>query len=132
MKKRIYHFHSYDIQIKNRILEQEQIKTMTINEFRELALSFPGTEENPHFDRTAFKVVNKRIFASLHEESQSANVKLPVTEQSAFCSFDKKAVYQVPNKWGLQGWTTFELPALPRELILEALETAYKDVFKTR
>lgn len=95
-------------------------------------MSFPGTVENPHFERAAFKVINKRIFATLHEKSGTANLKFPEADQSAFCSFGEGAVYAVPNKWGLQGWTTFELEKLPRELMLDALETAYKDVLKKK
>jgi predicted DNA-binding protein (MmcQ/YjbR family) len=105
---------------------------MTIKEFRQMALSFPGTIEAPHFDRAAFKVVNKRIFATLHEESKTANVMLTEVDQSVFCSFDKKIVYPVPNKWGLQGATTFELKNVPKELMLDALDTAYKAVFKPK
>lgn len=66
--------------------------------FRELALSFPGTEENPHFDRRAFKVTNKTIFATLHEESKIANLKLSRIDQSVFSTYDINAVYPVPNK----------------------------------
>ena len=106
-------------------------RIMTAAEFRDLALSFPGTVENPHFDRLAFKVVNRRTFATLHEESGTANVKLSPVDQPVFCSIGKEAVYTVPNKWGLQGWTTFELKALPRELVLDALETAYMDVLNS-
>jgi predicted DNA-binding protein (MmcQ/YjbR family) len=105
---------------------------MTAKEFRELALGFPGTEENPHFDRLAFKVTNKRIFATLHEKSEVANVKFSPVDQSVFCSYGKKAVYAVPNKWGLQGWTTFELKKVPKELMLDALDTAYQDVLKSK
>lgn len=105
---------------------------MTIKQFRELALSFPGTIETPHFDRAAFKVEKKRIFATLHEESTTANLKLSEVDQSVFCQFNKKAVYPVPNKWGLQGWTTFELKQVPRELMQDALDTAYKDVLKSK
>ena len=105
---------------------------MTVAEFRELALSFPGTEENPHFERKAFKVMGKRIFATVHEESGMANLKLSVIDQSVFCSYGKKAVYAVPNKWGLQGWTTFELKKVPKSLMLDALNTAYQDVVKPK
>lgn len=109
-----------------------KLVSMTNQAFRELALSFPGTIENPHFDRAAFKIVNKRIFATLHEASETANLKLSVTDQSVFCSFGKNAVYPVPNKWGLQGWTTFELKKVPEELMLDALDTAYKDVLRSK
>ena len=105
---------------------------MTVNEFINMALSFPGTVENAHFDRKAFKVVNKRIFATLHEETQTANLKFSDIDQSVFCDYGKKAVYPVPNKWGLQGWTTFELKKIPGALMLDALETAYKDAMKSK
>lgn len=105
---------------------------MTTEEFKALALSFPGTIESPHFDRVAFKVINKRIFATLHEASETANLKFAETDQSVFCSFDKRAVYPVPNKWGMHGWTTFELKRVPKELVLDALDTAYKEVIKPR
>ena len=105
---------------------------MTAEEFKEIALSFPGTEENPHFDRQAFKVIKKRIFATLHAGSGTANLKLTEVDQSVFCNFDAAAVYPVPNTWGLQGWTTFELAKVPKELMLDALDTAYKDVLKPK
>ncbi len=107
---------------------------MTAEEFRNLALSFPGTIEAPHFDRAAFKVVNRRIFATLHEESATANLKFSPADQPVYCSFNKKekAVYAVPNKWGLQGWTSFELKKVNRELMLDALDTAYKEVIKSK
>lgn len=103
-----------------------------INTFRQIALSFQGTEEKPHFNRAAFKVINKRIFATLHSESETANIIFSKKDQNVFCSFDNKAVYPVPNKFGLMGWTTFDLKKLPRELITEALFTAYNDVLKTK
>ena len=105
---------------------------MTPEEFKKLALSFPGAVDAPHFDRTAFKVSGKRIFATLHEATETANLKLTEVDQSVFCSFNKKSVYPVPNKWGLQGWTTFELKNIPSELMLDALDTAHKDVFKSK
>lgn len=84
---------------------------------------------NPHFDRMAFKVTGKRIFATLHEASNTANIKLTPVDQSVFSDFGQHAVYAVPNKWGLQGWTTFELGKLPRALVRDALDLAYKEVF---
>jgi len=100
--------------------------------FRKLALSFPGTEENPHFDRAAFKVSGRRIFATLLEKNGTANLLFSPADQQRFCSFDKNAVYPVLNKFGLQGWTTFELKKAPVELISEALFTAYQDVMKPK
>lgn len=100
--------------------------------FRKLALSLPGTEEAPHFDRAAFKVTGRRIFATLHEESMTANLFLPVNEQAVYTAFDGGFVYPVPNKFGLQGWTTFELKSIPLELVSDALLTAYNGVLNTK
>jgi predicted DNA-binding protein (MmcQ/YjbR family) len=105
---------------------------MSNNEFASLALSFPGTEENPHFDRRAFKVTGRRIYATLHEKTNTANLKLSPVDQSVFCLFDKKTVYPVPNKWGVQGWTTFELKKIPKEFMLDALNTAYNEAVKKK
>jgi hypothetical protein len=38
---------------------------MDVNSFKRIALSFPGTMEQPHFERTAFKIIGKNIFATL-------------------------------------------------------------------
>ncbi len=104
---------------------------VSIKTFKQLALSFEGTEERPHFNRTAFKVINKRIFATLLEENETANIVLSLSDQQIYCSFDKNSVYPVPNKFGLHGWTTFELPKVPVELISDALLTAYNAVINS-
>lgn len=100
---------------------------MTTKDFRALALSFPDTIEQPHFDRVAFKVVKRRIFATLHEPSGTANVFLTPTDQSTFCLYKNDVVYPVPNKWGLKGATTFVLKKVPKSLMRDALQTAYHD-----
>lgn len=103
---------------------------MKTEEFKEQALSFPNTIEAPHFDRRAFKVVNKRIFATLHEESGTANLKLSLSDQTFFCNLNRKAIYPVPNKWGEQGWTTFNLEKIESGLMMDALNTAFNEIFK--
>jgi hypothetical protein len=100
---------------------------MDINEFTEMAFSFEGVVSQPHFDRTAFKVVGKRIFATLHEKSESANIVLSLQEQKIFCTIDP-SIYPVPNKWGDKGWTTFEMKKIESPVILDALNSAYKNV----
>jgi hypothetical protein len=100
--------------------------------FRQLALSFEGTEQAPHFDRIAFKVTGRKIFATLLEEALSANILLAPSEQAVYTAFDEKYVYPVPNKWGLKGWTTFELKKLPDDLVSSALFSAYREVLQTK
>lgn len=105
---------------------------MTTEEFRQLALSFPGTEEAPHFERRAFKVTGKRIFTTMLEAKASVNVVLKPTEQPSFCKLDKKHIYPIPNKWGERGWTTFEIKHLDRAVVQTALESAYKAVIEQK
>ncbi|MEQ9102783.1 MAG: MmcQ/YjbR family DNA-binding protein [Imperialibacter sp.] len=102
---------------------------VTTEIFRKIALSFPGVEEMPHFDRAAFKA--RVIFATLHESSRTANIKFNEVDQSVFCEFEK-GVFPVPNKWGQQGWTTFELDKVPEELVKDALETAYRETLNKK
>lgn len=105
---------------------------MTTERFRQLALSLPETVEQPHFDRKAFKAAGKRIFATMHEGSATVNLKLSPVDQSVFCSVDRESIYPVPNKWGLQGWTTFELRRMTQGPMMDALKTAYSEVMKGR
>lgn len=102
---------------------------MNNEQFTEMTLSFPGTISQPHFNRTAFKVTGKRIFATLDEAKESANIMLTPDEQKVFCGMDK-SIYPVPNKWGLKGATTFEIKAIERGIILEGLRSAYEAVIK--
>lgn len=117
---------------KLRIRYFNTLAYVTPQQFRNLALSFPGTEENLHFDRAAFKVIKKRIFATMHEPSKTVNMKLTVADQKAFCSLDAKSIYPLPNKWGLSGWTTFEIVRMETEVIQAGLETAYHDVVREK
>lgn len=103
---------------------------MTVSEFTDLALAFPETERHPHFDRTAFKVIRKRTFATLHSTSLSANIVLTPAQQVEFSELKNPSIFPVQNKWGEKGWTTFELPEIPAEIVQAALELAYQNVMK--
>ena len=100
---------------------------VSIDTFRELALALKDTEELPHFEKTSFRI-RKKIFATLAVASAQACVKLSPIDQSAFCSFDKTAIYPVPNKWGQQGWTMIELKKVRKDMLKDALHTAYHEV----
>src|SRR5882724_534127 len=98
--------------------------------FQEMALSFPHTEQVPHFERQGFKVTGKKMFATYLEENNSANIFLTPTEQKLFCKIDPVNIYPVPNKWGEKGATTFELNNVAKEFVMEALLSAYNEVVK--
>lgn len=93
--------------------------------FADMALSFAGTEQRPHFERTGFRVSGKRMFATYLAKDNTANIFLTVSEQALFCAMDPTNIHPVPNKWGEKGATTFRLDRVARELVMEALLSAY-------
>jgi predicted DNA-binding protein (MmcQ/YjbR family) len=102
---------------------------VSIKTFRQIALSFEGTAEEPHFEKTSFRV-KKKIFATLNEKENRATIKLSLTEQDLFCVYDKDVMYPVPNKWGKQGWTHINLKTIPKEMCEDALKIAYFQIIK--
>jgi len=100
--------------------------------FQAMALSFPHTEQVPHFERIGFKITGKRMFTTYLEKNNTANIFLAPAEQKLFCKMDKENIYPVPNKWGEKGATTFELNTVARELVMEALLSAYNEVVKPK
>ena len=101
---------------------------ITGEQFADLALSFPGTTQKPHFDRTGFSVTGKRMFATYLAKNNTANIFLTPVEQAVFCKMDPENIYPVPNKWGEKGATTFELNRLPIAFVQEALLSAYNEI----
>lgn len=91
---------------------------------RRIALSLPEVTEEPHFEKTSFRV-SKKIFATAVPEHSRATVKLSPADQDIFCTFDNTVIYPVPNKWGKQGWTHVNLPAVKEEMLTELLKAAY-------
>ena len=100
--------------------------------FQAMALSFPHTEQVPHFERIGFKITGKRMFSTYLEKNNTANIFLTPAEQKLFCEMDKANIYPVPNKWGEKGATTLELNTVARELVMEALHSAYNEIVKAK
>ena len=99
--------------------------------FQAMALSFPHTEQVPHFERIGFKIASRRMFTTYLEKNNTANIFLTPAEQKLFCKIDKANIYPVPNKWGEKGATTFELDGVTREVVMEALLSAYNEIIKS-
>lgn len=100
---------------------------VTMQTFRELALSFPETTEEAHFEKTSFRV-KKKIFATYDAVNNRACVKLSEMDQDVFSKADKSNIYPVDNKWGKQGWTLIEMNTVKKELFADALTCAYCEV----
>jgi predicted DNA-binding protein (MmcQ/YjbR family) len=100
---------------------------VSIETFRKLALSFPEATEEPHFEKSSFRV-KKKIFATYDDVMKKACIKLSEIDQDVFSSADKTIIYPVDNKWGKQGWTIIEISKVREELFIDALKTAYCEV----
>ena len=90
-----------------------------------IALSFEGTGEQPHFNRTAF-TVKKKIFATLSYEHKTLNLKFTPQAQMIFCPPENDVIFAIPNGWGRQGWTTIDLSKANGKLVKSALAEAYR------
>jgi predicted DNA-binding protein (MmcQ/YjbR family) len=101
-----------------------------VETFRQFALSFADTNEQPHFDATSFRV-NGKIFASLEINKRKACLKFSPDDQQQFCSFDK-AIYPVDNHWGKSGWTYIDIDKIREDLLVDALTSAYKEVSQSK
>ena len=97
---------------------------ITIDTFRKLALSFPGSEEHPHFDKSSFRF-KKKIFATLWEKENKVMIKLPLAEQSVYCTYDPQCFSPVHGAWGKQGCTFVELKMVKKKMLEEALSIAF-------
>jgi len=100
---------------------------VSITTFRKLALSFPEVTEEPHFEKTSFRV-KKKIFATYDAQKKRACIKLSEIDQHVFSTAGKATIFPVDNKWGKQGWTLIEMNHVSKDLFLDALTTAYCEV----
>ncbi len=97
---------------------------VSIETVRQMALSFPESDEHPHFERCAFRV-KKKIFATLSENDNSINLKLSLEDQSVFCSFDNAVIRPVAGGWGRIGFTFVNLKKIKKAMFKDALTMAY-------
>lgn len=98
-----------------------------IDFLREIALSLPEGEEEPHFEKASFRVKNK-IFVTYDKKLNKACLKLSEINQAVFSLVDKNVIYPVPNKWGKQDWTFIELDQLNNDILEDAIKKAYTEV----
>ena len=96
---------------------------------RELALSFPEAEEQPHWGNPSFRV-RKRIFATLGEYEGVVVLKIPVNEQEGLLQAAPDAF--VLNAWSKQGWLGVKLGTIEPELFEDLLEGAWRRVAPKR
>jgi hypothetical protein len=97
---------------------------ISIPDFTRQAMSLAEAVEQPHFEKTSFRV-RKKIFATLDAKAYLACILLTPVDQSIYVDADPGPVYPVPNKWGLKGATYVELKKANKRIVKAMLISAY-------
>lgn len=100
---------------------------MTQEEFRDLALGFPESQQSGHFDVMDFRVARK-IFATLREADGRAVLKLSPDEQQLLMQTAPGMFEPVKGAWGLKGWTRVLLDRADAPTVRHAMAMAWKSV----
>ena len=100
---------------------------MTANQFRQLVLSFPDTEERAHHGHPDFRV-GGRIFATVgHPDDTRGMVQLTPEQQAEFMHDHPQVFSPAAGKWGQGGSTIVDLPKSTKAVLQTALEAAWKN-----
>ncbi len=101
---------------------------MNADEFRELALGFPDTEERSHMNHPDFRVRGK-IFATIGPDETWGMVKLTPTQQQEYQRIDP-AFRPASGKWGDGGATLIDLADSDEDSVRAALREAWQNVIE--
>ena len=99
---------------------------MTADEFREIALSFPDTEERSHMNHPDFRVGGK-IFATLGPDEDWGMTKLTPEQQQDYLRMEP-AFKPASGKWGDGGATIITLADADEDSVRQALNDAWHNV----
>ena len=97
---------------------------ITNRQFRKIALSFPEATEQPHFEKTSFRV-KKKIFATLDESKRLAVLKFTPIDQTVFSDISKGSIYPVQGAWGKSGYTYLDLKKVSAGMFKDAMNCSY-------
>lgn len=104
-----------------------KIALMTPNEFRKLALNFPGAIESAHMNHPDFRIGGK-IFATLGPGESWGMVKLTPEQQRSFMQEEPNVFSPCSGAWGRGGATTVNLASAKQGLVKTALSAAFQNV----
>ena len=98
---------------------------MSLEEFAEMALSFPETIQASHFNTTDFRV-NGKIFATLRPEKLRGVLLLTREDQSLLRETSGDMFEPVPGSWGEKGSTYVVLDSANPYAVRHAMAIAWK------
>jgi hypothetical protein len=100
---------------------------MTADEFRDIALCFPGSEERSHMNHPDFRVGGK-IFATLGPKEEWGMAKLTPAEQQDFIQAEPASFKPASGKWGEGGATIITLDDADEDSVRRALYAAWRNL----
>jgi hypothetical protein len=99
---------------------------MTPADFRRIALSLEGVEEDTHAGLPTFRVGGRR-FAGLASQAQGyGNLQLTPEQQAAFVAEAPEIFLPIPGGFGKMGHTHIRLAAATEDVLRGALRAAWQ------
>src|SRR4051812_25916788 len=95
------------------------------DDFRRLALSFPGAEESSHMNHPDFRVGGK-IFATLGSPNPDYGMVSLLPEQQEDFMLLSTAFEPASGAWGRGGSTLVKLDDVPDDMLESALAAAWR------
>jgi len=100
---------------------------MTADDIRAVALSLPEAVEQPHFEKTSFRVAGK-IFATFTPDGARLMVKLPEEIKAALKQSDPEAILPLPGAWDRGGSTLIEVARMDPDKVADLIRLAWRTV----
>ena len=98
----------------------------TADDFRRIALAFPGAEEGSHMGTADFRV-NGKIFASLGSPDEAWGMaSLMPEQQEDFTAMEPEAFRPAAGAWGRGGSTVVRLDSVITDRLEAALAAAWR------
>ena len=104
---------------------------MTADEFREIALSFPGAEERSHMNHPDFRVGGK-IFTTLGPDLDWGMAKLTPEQQQVYLRNEQTSFKPAAGAWGAGGATIITLVHADENTVREALNAARQNILSKK
>ena len=110
-----------------RWLTRLQFTVLTVQDFRQIALSFPEAVEQSHMNHPDFRV-RKKIFATLgYPDNTCGMVKLTPEQQHDFIKSSPNVFSLSKGAWGVGGSTLVSLKAAKKTVLRKAMEAAWRN-----
>jgi len=100
---------------------------MTGDDIRALALSLPEAAEQPHFEKTSFRVRGK-IFATLTPDGEQLWLKLLPQIKEALRQSDPDAILPLPGAWDRGGSTLIAIRRMEAAKLADLIRLAWRQV----